>query len=268
VPTILTYAILLTGAFLMIAPLLAMIIDSLQTGRLAQALQLRWAPGSLTLVNYARLFEHTHILRWFLNSLLVAGVGTGLAVLSATTTGYVFARMAFPLKNVVFWSFLAMLMIPEQITLIPQYILLVKLHWLDSYQALVLPGVTSAFGTFLIRQYLQAIPSTFEEASRIDGATELQVYWHVILPLVRPAMATLAAVQFLNYWNEFLYPLVVTTSSEMRTLPVGLATLQRPSGGLPEILAGTTLATVPTVVVFLFFQRYLVRGLITSGVKG
>jgi multiple sugar transport system permease protein len=251
----------------MITPLLAMIVDSFQTGRFAQALQLHWAPGTLTFANYARLFEHTQILRWFLNSFVVAGAGTGLALITATTAGYVFARMAFPLKDVVFWSFLAMLMIPQQITLIPQYILLVKLHWLDSYQALVLPGVTSAFGTFLIRQYLQAVPSTFEEASRIDGATELQIYWHVVLPLVRPAMATLATVQFLNYWNEFLYPLVVTTSSEMRTLPVGLATLQTPTGGLPEILAGTTLATVPTVVVFLFFQRYLVRGFIMSGVK-
>ena len=264
---ILTYTVLLTGSILMLTPLLAMIVDSFQTGHFAQALQLRWAPNSLTLANYARLFQHTQILRWFLNSFVVATVGTGLAVATATTAGYAFARMTFPLKDVVFWSFLAMLMIPSQITLIPLYLLLVKLHWLDSYQALVLPGVTSAFGTFLIRQYLQAIPTSFEEASRIDGATELQIYWHVILPLIRPAMATLATVQFLNYWNEFLYPLVVTASSEMRTLPVGLATLQTRTGGLPEILAGTTLATIPTVIVFLFLQRYLVRGFIMSGVR-
>jgi ABC-type glycerol-3-phosphate transport system permease component len=126
--------------------------------------------------------------------------------------------------TVWFWSFLAMLMIPSQVTLIPQYLLLAKLDWLNSYQALILPGITSAFGIFLVRQYLLGLPRDFEEAARIDGASEFQIYARIVLPMLKPAIATLATIQFLNYWNDFLYPLVVTTDSSMRTLPAGLAT--------------------------------------------
>ncbi|MGH2549431.1 MAG: carbohydrate ABC transporter permease, partial [Thermomicrobiales bacterium] len=135
------------------------------------------------------------------------------------------------------------------------------------YQALILPGVTSAFGIFMIRQYLQGLPKDYEEAARMDGASEFQIYWQVVLPMLTPAIATLGTLQFLNYWNEFLYPLLVTSSSNMRTLPVGLATLRTPTGGLPEMLAGTTISIVPTVIVFLFFQRYFIRGIATTGLK-
>lgn len=265
---VLAYAILLGLAVLMMAPFAAMISVSLQQGGRAATFPIDWIPSAPTLENYVAILRHSHIARWFVNSAVVAMIGTLLVLLTATTAGYAFARMEFPLQSVLFWSFLAMLMIPTEVTLIPQYILLSRLGWLNSYQALILPGVTSAFGIFLVRQYLKGLPRDFEEAARLDGASEFQIYVQIVLPMLTPAIATLGTLQFLNYWNEFLYPLVVTSSAEMRTLPVGLATLRTPTGGLPELLAGTTMAVVPTVLVFLFFQRHFVRGVVMSGLKG
>lgn len=268
VKTLLIYGILVVIAILMVAPFAAMVTVSFQTGRFAGSYPIDWIPTPATLANYRAILQHSEITRWFINSLIVAGLGTFLAVVTASTAGYAFARMEFPLRSVLFWSLLAMLMIPQQVTLIPEYLLLARLHWINTYQALLLPGVTSAFGIFLIRQYLQGLPRDFEEAARLDGASEFQIYLQVVLPMLTPALATLGTLQFLNYWNEFLYPLIVTTRAEMRTLPVGLATLQTPTGGLPELLAGTTIAIVPTVIVFLFFQRFFVRGIVMSGLKG
>lgn len=262
------YLFLLAIALVMVLPFIAMISVSLQQGRGAAIYPIQWIPSPPTLANYASILTHSNIARWFLNSLIVAGVGTALSIFTATTAAYAFARMDFPLRSVLFWSFIAMLMIPSQVTLIPEYLLLARLGWINTYQALLLPGVTSAFGIFLIRQYLQGVPRDFEEAARIDGASEFQIYARIVLPMLTPAIATLGTLQFLNYWNDFLYPLIVTTSSQMRTLPVGLATLQTPTGGLPETLAGTSIAILPTVIVFLSLQRYFIRGIALSGLKG
>ncbi len=262
-----TYLVLIAVAAVMIVPFIAMISVSFQTGSRAAVFPIDWIPDTPTLENYRNLLEHTRILRWFGNSLLVASVGTGIALITATTAGYAFARMQFVGRSVIFWAFLAMLMIPGEVTLIPQYMLLSEIGWVNTYQALILPGVTSAFGIFMIRQYLQGLPKDYEEAARMDGASEFQIFWQVVLPMLTPAIATLGTIQFLNYWNDFLYPLIVTSQAGMRTLPVGLATLQTPTGGLPETLAGATLAIVPTVAVFLFFQKYFVRGIATTGLK-
>ena len=263
----LSYLVLLAIAVLMVAPFVAMISVSFQSGARAATFPIDWIPSAPTLKNYRSLLEHSEILRWFANSLIVALTGTAIAIATATTAGYAFARMQFPGRSVLFWAFLAMLMIPGEVTLIPQYMLLAKIGWVNTYQALILPGVTSAFGIFLIRQYLQGLPKDYEEAARMDGASEFQIYRQVVLPMLTPAIATLGTLQFLNYWNDFLYPLIVTSKANMRTLPVGLATLQTPTGGLPELLAGATIAIVPTVVVFLFFQKYFVRGIATTGLK-
>lgn len=263
-----TYVLLVALSLVAVAPLVFMIVASFESGAASQNLSAKWWPTTPTLHNYIGLFEHSRIVRWFINSTVVAVVGTFFALLTSSTAGYVFARMNFPLRAVLFWSFVAALMIPTQVMLIPQYFLLARLDWLDTFQALILPGVTSAFGIFLIRQYLQSIPREFEESARVDGANEGQIYVSIMLPLMRPALATLATIQFINYWNEFLYPLVVTNSTNMRTLPVGLATLQTPSGGLPEVLAGTTIALIPVLILVPWLQRHLTGGMIMGGIKG
>ncbi|MGO1385358.1 MAG: carbohydrate ABC transporter permease [Arachnia sp.] len=239
-----TYVLLAVLSVAAISPLVFMVVTSFESGAAAQALSAKWWPERPTLGNYISLFENSRIVRWFINSTIVAVSGTVLALVTSSTAGYVFARMNFPLRSVLFWSFVAALMIPTQVMLIPQYLVLARLDWLDTYQALILPGATSAFGIFLIRQYLQSIPREFEESARVDGANEGQIYLRIMLPLMLPALATLATIQYINYWNDFLYPLVVTSAGDMRTLPVGLATLQTPSGGLPEVLAGTTIALI------------------------
>lgn len=262
------YVLLIIIGLVMVGPLVAMVSVSFQTAGSTASFPWNLLPVPATLDNYVALFQSSDIGRWFFNSLFVAILGTLLAIVTSSLAAYAFARMQFPLRNVIFWSFLAMLMIPSQVTLIPQYIFLAKLGWINTYQALILPGVTSAFGIFLIRQYLLGVPRDFEEAARIDGASELQIFVRVVVPMLTPALATLATLQFLNYWNDFLYVLVVTTKSSIRTLPVGLATLQTPTSGLPELLAGTSIAIVPTVIVFLALQRYFVRGIVMSGLKG
>jgi multiple sugar transport system permease protein len=262
-----SYAIQVAVAVLMVAPFVAMISVSLQKGNRSATFPIDWIPDSPTLDNYRNLLEHSEILRWFGNSLLVATVGTTIAIATSSTAGYAFARMNFAGRSVLFWAFLAMLMIPGEVTLIPQYMLLSEIGWVNTYQALILPGVTSAFGIFMIRQYLQGLPKDYEEAARMDGASEFQIFRQIVIPMLTPAIATLGTIQFLNYWNDFLYPLIVTSQAHMRTLPVGLATLESPTGGLPETLAGATIAIVPTVAVFLFFQKYFVRGIATTGLK-
>lgn len=263
-----TYVLLAVLSVAAISPLVFMVVTSFESGAAAQALSAKWWPERPTLGNYISLFENSRIVRWFINSTIVAVSGTVLALVTSSTAGYVFARMNFPLRSVLFWSFVAALMIPTQVMLIPQYLVLARLDWLDTYQALILPGATSAFGIFLIRQYLQSIPREFEESARVDGANEGQIYLRIMLPLMLPALATLATIQYINYWNDFLYPLVVTSAGDMRTLPVGLATLQTPSGGLPEVLAGTTIALIPVLILVPWLQRHLTGGMIAGGVKG
>lgn len=265
---ILLYIVLGVVALLMMAPFLAMISVSLQLGPRSATYPNLLFPSNPTFENYRAILRNAHIGTWFYNSFVVSFVGTTLSLFTATTAGYAFARMRFPLRTFWFWSFLAMLMIPGQVTLIPEYLLLSWLKWVNTYQALIIPGITSAFGTFLMRQYVDGIPLDFEEAARIDGANEWQIFAVITVPMLKPALATLGTLQFLNYWNDFLFPMVVTSQATMRTLPVGLATLQTPTGGLPEMLAGTTIALLPTIVVFLMFQRFFIRGITMSGLRG
>lgn len=268
VQRLLLYLVLILIALVMVGPFLAMISVSLQLGPRAASFPNLLYPSNPTLDNYRAILRNAHIGTWFYNSFVVSTLGTILALITATTAGYAFARMRFPLRQFWFWSFLAMLMIPGQVTLIPEYLLLSWLKWVNTYQALIIPGITSAFGTFLMRQYIDGIPLDFEEAARIDGANEWQIFALITVPMLKPALATLGTLQFLNYWNDFLFPMVVTSQANMRTLPVGLATLQTPTGGLPEVLAGTAIALIPTIVVFLMFQRFFIRGITMSGLRG
>jgi len=264
---LLIYIILFLLAFLAIIPFLLMSSISLQENVIRGQFPIDLIPDPLVWENYSRILTYTEIIQWFYNSMIVAVLGSALAVFNASLAGYVFARMQFPGREVLFWSFVAMLMIPIQVTLIPLYFFLGKFSWLNSYQALLLPGVTSAFGTFLIRQYILTVPTEYDDAARIDGCSELGIYWRVIMPLIKPVIATLAALQFINYWNSFLYPLIVTTKKKMYTLPVGLAILQD-TVKFTELMAATTIAFIPSFLVFLFFQRYFVSGLTMSGLKG
>lgn len=230
-----------------------------------------WLPDPWTLKGYQRLFSISPISNWLLNSVLVATTITFCQLIFSSLAAYAFARVRFPGRDVIFLGYLATMMIPGQVTLIPGYILIKYLGWIDTYFALTVPFLFgSAFGTFLLRQFFQTIPTELEDAARIDGAGYFDIYWRIILPLAKPALATLGVFVFLHFWNDFLWPLIVINTNELRTLPVGLAVTSRSMFGTdwPALMGGAVISLVPILTIFFFAQRYFVQGITLTGLKG
>ena len=263
------YALLIASAAFMLVPFLWMVSTSLKADEYVLTMPPRFFPQPLTARSYAELAELFPIGRMFFNSLFVAVLTTLGQLLTCSMAAYVFARIRFRGSGVLFLLYLATLMIPSQVTITPLFILMRYLGWLNSYQGLVLPGVFSAFGTFMLRQYFLTIPRELEEAAFIDGASHWTVYRRIILPLARPALATLAVFAFMGSWNAFLWPLFVVRDLEMMTLPVGLATLHgRWLTRWNLVMAGTVITVLPMLVVYLLAQKYFVKGVVMSGIKG
>lgn len=260
------YAVLLGSLVTMVFPLYWMLILSLkpegfQLSRIPDLL-----PAGLTLVNYREVWSEGHFGRYFLNSALVVVFVVAGNVLFSTMVGYALARRRFPGKALLWGAILATLMIPKQIIMIPVYVLTLRLGILDTYAALILPFLVDAFSVFLMRQYISQLPVDLEESARVDGAGDWTVLFRVVMPLARPALAVVAINAFLVNWNSFLYPLILTSSQSMRTLPVGLALYSQGPHGVEwgHMMAGSFLATLPVLVVFLVFQRHIIEG-ITAG---
>lgn len=226
-------------------------------------------PTQPTLDNYVTALTKFPFARWFGNSLLTAGVTTVSVAFFDSLTGYVLAKLQFPLKSVIFVAILCTLMVPTEMLIIPWYILSVDYHWTDSYWGIIFPGVISAFGVFLMRQFMQGVPDELLDAGRIDGLGEFGLYWRIALPLVKPALAALCILTFLGNWNAFLWPLIVIQDPLMRTLPVGLSQFSYGEAGSrwELIMTGASLATVPVLIVFALFQRQIIRGIALSGLK-
>src|SRR5690625_2186336 len=204
-----------------------------------------------------------------MNSLVVALAVTGLQLVTCSMAAYAFARLRFKGRDTLFLGYLGTLMIPAQVVLIPNFIVLRQLGWIDTYQALILPAAFSAFGTFLLRQYFLTIPRELEDAAVVDGANHWQIYLRVIMPLSGPALSALAIFAFLSNWNSFLYPLIVTTRVNMSTLTVGLNTLQgQYNTAWTLLMAGSVIALVPILLVFIFAQRYFIAGVTMTGLGG
>lgn len=228
-------------------------------------------PIPFTAENYGALFAFGKTPLWFLNSVIVA-VGMTLGVLLVSTTaGYALARLEFPFKRSITLICLVGLMVPEQAVFIPLYTMFADFGWHNSYQALILPRMAVPIGVFLMMQFFKAIPSDIEEAARLDGVTWLQIFWHVMLPLARPAMMTLAILTFLYAWNDYLWPLVSAQRQEFFTITLGLASIQSnfaQSEGLGRVMASGVIASLPVVLIFLIFQRYVVQAMTVGGSKG
>ncbi|HUX85548.1 MAG TPA: carbohydrate ABC transporter permease, partial [Chloroflexota bacterium] len=210
----------------------------------------------------------TAMTHWLINSFFVTIVVTVLQVFTSSMAGFAFARGDFPGKDVIFWVLLSAIMIPFTVTMIPLYILIAHLHWIDTFYALIVPGAASIFGTFLCRQFILSIPRTYDEAATIDGSSVWGLYRCIHLPLMTPVLATLCVLTFLGTWNDFLWPLLVLQSNTMKTITVGLATMLTFEGGVAVRMAGATVTFLPTLVVFIALQRYVIRGFVLSGVKG
>lgn len=270
-----TVIALAVPAFLWLVPTLWMVSLSFQPNEVLNVTTANTALGLVpipfTIDNYLSLFAFggTHI--WFLNSLIVAGTMTlGVLVLS-TTAGYAFARLDFPGKNAAFVFCLLGMMVPEQAVFIPLYTMFADFGWHNTHHALVIPRLAVPIGVFLMTQFFKGIPRDIEEAALIDGSSRFQVFVHIMLPLARPAMVTLAILTFLYAWNDYLWPLISAQRTGMFTITVGLASLQSnfaQSEGLGRVMASGVIASLPVVILFLVFQRYVVRAVTVGGTKG
>jgi len=264
------FVLLCVLAIIFLAPVYWMISTSLKSEADAISLPVQWIPTHPTFDNYREILTSPdgNILRWTGNSLYVALAFTVLHVALCALTAYPLARMRFPGRNGWFWLILSSMMIPGIVTLIPTYIMMLNFGWINSYHALIWPGLSGVFGVFLLRQFFIGIPRELEEAARLDGANSLLILWRIILPLSIPALATLAVFAFMGSWNNFLWPLYTVTDVDKMTLPVGITTFsQRYVTEYGKLMAATTLAAVPALIAYLIAQRFLEAGLSTTGLK-
>lgn len=229
-----------------------------------------WIPSEFTLASYVGALTIQPFARYILNSLFVSTTIMLGQLLTASMGAYAFARLRFPGRDKLFLVYLATMMIPSQVTLIPSFVLVSWLGWIDTYFAFIVPGLFSAYLTFLMRQFLLNIPKELEDAARIDGAGYFRTFATIIMPLAQSALITCGLLSFMGSWTSFLWPLIVTRSSDMRTVPIGLAALQQQQGyvNFPQLMAGSVMALLPIMILFLSLQRYYLQGIATSGLKG
>jgi len=259
-------AALTAGLITMLLPLFWMAGTSLKAvGAGLGGLADLW-PWPPSLANYKDILGSGPFGRYVLNSAVVAVVVVGGNMIFSAMVGYAFARRRFFGKEPLWWGLLATLMVPKQVTMIPVYILAAKMHLIDTYAALIAPFLVDAFNVFLMRGYIEQLSDDMEEAARIDGASEWSLFFRVVLPLTRPALAVVGINTFLVNWNNFLYPLILTNSESMRTLPVGLALYAQGENSVAwgQLMAGSMLSTLPILIVFAIFQRHIIEG-ITAG---
>lgn len=265
---IMKYLILISGIVIMILPFLWMISTSLKSGGATMVFPPKFLPHPLTFNNYKDVFNEFPMLTFLLNSLIVAVLTTVGTIFIATMAAYAFARMHFKGKNKIFLLYLATMMIPAQVTMIPQFILLKDLGWIDSYQGLIVPNVFGVFAVFLMRQAFLGLPKELEEAAFMDGANHLTVCFKVLLPLVKPTIATLGIFTFMQSWNNYLWPLIITSSKNMATLPLGLAMLQgQYATNWNLVMAGVVVSVIPILAVYIFAQKYFIQGMTMAGMK-
>lgn len=264
---VLLFAGLTLLALVMAMPFIAMILMSVRPGSVV-ALSDIFFSTEFTLDNYRDNLRNDSMVRWFFNSLVYSLVSVVAVLLLCTMAGYAFAKKEFFARDKLFWLFVAMLVVPGQVTLIPLFILIVQLDWANTYQGLIVPTIANAQGVFLMRQYIRGIPDDLIEAAKLDGASEWRIFRQIILPLTIPVQATLGIFVFLWHWNDFLWPLIVAQSSDMQTLTVGLATLQALVPSTNSMMAAAAISFFPSMLVFIVFQRFIVQSIATSGIKG
>ena len=268
VPAILSYLLCLIVAVITLVPFVWMVLGSLKTATEAAQYPPTFLPSAAAWSNYAEVFTSVPFLRYIFNSFFVASSVTLISLLFHSMAAYALARLRFPGRNVLFVIMIATLMVPFSITLIPSFIVVRWLGWLDTYWALIVPAIFNAFGIFLLRQFYLGLPAELEEAALLDGDTPAGIFLHIALPLSRPILATLAVFFWLANWNNYLWPLIVTQSPSMRVIQVGVASFAgEHSTQWQLIMAGSTIAAIPGLLLYLFMQQYLIEGIKLSGLK-
>jgi multiple sugar transport system permease protein len=264
------YSTLTVAALIILLPLLWILFTSFKTDNDAIDNPASLFPNPFSIEAYQTLSNGQQpIFRWFLNSLAAGTLQTLIILVTASMGAYALARLDFPGKKVVFGAIVLTLFVPPVIFLIPNYLIVQNLGWLDSIWAITVPGAAGAFGIFFLRQFFIGLPGEIEEAARLDGAGDIRIFWQIILPLSRPAIATLAVLSFLANWNDFLWPIYVLLTPENQTLQPGLAVLQGAySTHFGIVMAGAVIASVPVMILFTLAQRHIVESVAASGLKG
>ncbi|MCX5679015.1 MAG: carbohydrate ABC transporter permease [Candidatus Omnitrophica bacterium] len=269
------YAFLIIGGATMIIPFIWMLSTSLKSYSsvfIFNIKDIQWFPQPVYWKNYIDVWKVVPFARFYANSVFVVVLVTLGQVVTSAGAAYAFSRLRFPGRDKIFFAYLATMMIPGSVTMIPVFALMRTFGWIDTYKALIIPAIFSAYGTFLLRQFFMTIPRDLEDAAKIDGCSLWGIFWRVIMPLSHTAIATLTIFVSLGNWVSFMWPLLVTNSIEKRTLPVGLAYFQelyqyaQPDWGL--LMAGSLITMVPVIIVFLFNQRFFVEGIKLTGMKG
>jgi multiple sugar transport system permease protein len=262
------YVLLGAGAVVMLAPLVWMLLASFKTLPEILAFPPTLLPERLNLDNYGTVFETADFVRYFLNSTLIAVITVTSVLFTSSLAGYAFAKFSFPGRDILFVVVLATLMIPFQVRVIPLYVLASDLRLLNTYGGLVLPTLVDAFGVFLMRQYLQSIPSELMESARVDGAGEIRIFFQIVLPLAKPALSALTIFTLVASWESFLWPLLVASSTDMYTLPLGLAQFAGRFLNRTDLqMAAATMTVLPLILAFLLMQRRFIEGMATTGMK-
>jgi len=264
------YIVLGATAVVVMLPYIWMVSTSLKGSEEIFAYPPNWIPKAWRLQNYADAWDAAPFGRYFFNSAMVALAVTVGQLITCSLAAFAFARMEFKGKNFMFTLFLGTTMISTQVTLVPSYLVLKNLHWLNTYQALIVPFLANAFGVFMMRQYFMTLPKELEEAAKLDGCGRLRFLWQILLPLSKPIIASQALFAFMGNWNSYLWPLVVTTSEYMRTLQIGLRYFVGQEGGTQWglFMAATVFVSLPVVIFYLIIQRSFVEGIATTGLKG
>ena len=268
---ILIYFLLIFIAAVIIIPLAWMLSTSFKPKSEWFMPQIYWIPRTFTLQNYQSIFNNPALpmVRWFANSLLVATSVTVLVLVVDSLAGYAYARMKFRGRNVIFGLLLVTMFLPGMMFLIPNFLTVNALGWLNSYAGLIAPALAGVFGVFFMRQFFLSLPKELEEAAYIDGASRVQTFRHIALPLARPALATLGIITFLASWNDFLWPLLILRDRSLLTLPPGLSTLQGAyTSEYGQMMAGAVITALPVLLLYILLQRYIVESVQTTGLKG
>lgn len=263
------HILLAVGALLMIMPFLWMISTSFKSFADSMSVPPKWLPVEWHPDNYLRVIQTIDFGTYYLNTVIVTVGRTAGQLILCSLAAYAFASLRFPFKNAIFLALLAVLMVPSQVVMIPSFVIMREFNWLDTFYVLIVPGIFSAFGTFLLRQFFMTLPKDLEEAAKIDGCSYFRIYWNIYLPLSKAALVSLAIFTILASWNDLLWPLIMTSSEEMRVLSIGISSFQgQHSTDYPLLMAGALMATLPIIILFIFLQRYFIEGIAMNGIKG
>lgn len=264
------YTILILGAFSMLVPFIYMFALSFMTDKQIFAGDISFLPNPFTIENYEYALTNSNILKFFFNSMLVAVLTTIGQVLISAMAGYGFARFQFKYKEPLFLLVLISMMIPPQVNIVPLFFIMKQFNWIDTYYALIVPGLFGGFGVFMMRQWFKSMPDDMESSAKIDGCNEFEVFYKIALPLALPAIVTLGIFTFITTWNSFMWPLIVTNSDAIRTLPIGLAEFK---GSFREITnwgalcAYSAICSIPVIIIFLLCKKYFINDILNGGIK-